>query len=131
MLLTTLLITTVLFLAVETHKARHMAPIAIGGALFVGHIAGIPWTGASINPARSFGPEIVSGFKGHDWIYYIGPFLGAFLANGVYRLMKFLEYETSNPGQDFDDQEALLFNPPNPAVHASDVRRPIVVPYTV
>jgi len=127
MFLTSELVLVILMLAVEKHKSTHMAPIAIGAALFVGHMAGVYWTGASLNPARSFGPQVITGFQTYDWIYWIGPFLGSLLATGFYRLMKFLEYETANPGQDFDDQEAALFNPPVQAVTAADVRRPFVV----
>lgn len=127
MFLTSQLVLVIQMLAVEKHKATHMAPIAIGAALFVCHLAGIYWTGASLNPARSFGPEVITGFERYDWIYWLGPFLGALLATGFYRLMKLLEYETANPGQDFDDQEAALFKPPVHAATAADVRRPIVV----
>jgi aquaporin related protein len=128
MFLTAELVLVILMLAVEKHKSTYLAPIAIGVALFVGHMAGVPWTGASLNPARSFGPEVIAGFQSYDWIYWVGPFLGSLLAFGFYRLMKFLEYETANPGQDFDDQEAALFKPPVHAVTAADVRRPFVVP---
>jgi aquaporin related protein len=127
MFLTCQLILVILMLAVEKHKATHMAPIAIGLALFVAHMVGIYWSGASLNPARSFGPQVISGFQRYDWIYWLGPFLGALLATGFYRLMKFLEYETANPGQDFDDQETALFNPPVHAATAADVRRPFLV----
>jgi aquaporin rerated protein, other eukaryote len=127
MFLTTELVLVILMLAVEKHKSTFLAPVGIGGALFVGHIAGVYWTGASLNPARSFGPEVIAGFQSYDWIYWVGPFLGSLLASGFYRLLKFLEYETANPGQDFDDQEAALFKPPVHAVNAADVRRPLVV----
>lgn len=53
-------------------------------------------------------------------IYWIGPLLGALLASGFYKLMKGLEYETANPGQDFDENETKLFDP------EKDVERPIV-----
>ena len=53
-------------------------------------------------------------------IYWIGPLLGALVASGFYKLMKGLEYETANPGQDFDENETKLFNPER------DVERPIV-----
>jgi aquaporin related protein len=128
MFLTALLILVILMVAVEKHKSTYLAPIAIGIALFVAHMAGVHWTGASLNPARSFGPEVIAGFQSYDWIYWIGPFLGSLLAVGFYRLMKFLEYETANPGQDFDDQETALFKPPVHAFTAADVRRPFVVP---
>jgi aquaporin related protein len=64
----------------------------------------------SLNPARSFGPcVILTSFPGYHWIYWLGPFLGSLLAVLFYRLIKMLEYETANPGQDFNKQEAEVF----------------------
>jgi len=98
-------------LAAEKHKATFMAPLGIGLALFIAHLAGIYFTGASLNPARSFGPDVVLGkFNGYHWIYWVGPALGAVLAVLFYRLIKALEYETANPGQDHDDVQAAAAN---------------------
>ncbi|CZT05826.1 related to aquaporin, Major Intrinsic Protein [Rhynchosporium agropyri] len=103
MMLTLLLVFTIMMLAAENHRGSFMAPLGIGIALFIGHMIGINFTGAAINPARSFGPDVVlEDFKGSHWIYYIGPLLGAFVAAGLYKLLKFLEYTTANPGQDDD-----------------------------
>lgn len=63
-----------------------------------------------MNPARSFGPCVVlHTFPGYHWIYWLGPALGALLAVCFYRLIKILEYETANPGQDFNQAEAEVF----------------------
>jgi aquaporin related protein len=107
--LTAQLVLAVLVLAVEKHKATFLAPVGIGLALFVIHMAGVPYDGCSVNPARSLGPEVISGFQGYDWIFYVGPFLGALLAVGLYKLLKVLVYETANPGQDFDELETAMF----------------------
>lgn len=53
-------------------------------------------------------------------IYWVGPLLGTLVASGFYKLMKGLEYETANPGQDFDENETKLFDPER------DVERPMV-----
>ncbi|KAL8685756.1 MAG: hypothetical protein Q9218_007561, partial [Villophora microphyllina] len=53
-------------------------------------------------------------------IYWIGPILGALLASGFYKFIKMLEYETANPGQDFDEREEEFFDP------TKDTSRPIV-----
>ncbi|KAG8674882.1 Aquaporin-1 [Fusarium poae] len=105
MFLTAQLVLTVYFLAVEKHRSTHLAPIGIGISVFIAHICATNWTGTSINPARSFGPSVVAGFHGYDWIYYVGPFMGSLLAFGCYKIFKVLEYQTANPGQDDDDLE--------------------------
>lgn len=100
MFLTSQLVLTVYFLAVEKHRATYLAPIGIGIAVFIAHICGTNFTGTGINPARSFGPAVIVGFTGYQWIYWLGPVLGAFLAFSVYTLLKWLDYRTANPGQD-------------------------------
>ena len=72
-------------------------------------MAGVPFTGGSANPARSFGPAVVAGkFPDYHWIYWLGPCMGAVLAAGLYRFMKVLEYETANPGADHDGAKMTL-----------------------
>lgn len=100
---TAVLCLTVLFMAVEKHRGTYMAPLAIGLALFVGHLICVYYTGAGLNPARSFGPCVASrSFPNYHWIYWVGPILGSFIAFGVWQILKLLDYETSNPGQDSD-----------------------------
>ena len=65
---------------------------------------------ASLNPARSLGPAVVThDFPGYFWIYWIGPGLGALLAAGFYRFFKAFNFDTVNPGADFDEHEARAF----------------------
>ena len=64
---------------------------------------GIYFTGASLNPARSLGPDtIIRSFPGYHWIYWLGPVLGALLALGFFWILRALDYETCNPEQDYD-----------------------------
>src|SRR5215216_6612868 len=88
-LLTFFLVTMVLHTAVAG-KAGPMAGWAIGTTLTIAILAGGPLTGASLNPARTFGPAVVAGVAGNGimyLIYFVGPFLGAALAVGVYKLL--------------------------------------------
>ena len=55
------------------------APIAIGLSVMLIHFVAVPFTGASVNPARSFGPALVTGEFGDFWIYIVGPAVGALL----------------------------------------------------
>lgn len=86
--------------------------MGIGIALFVAELAGVFYTGGSLNPARSFGPAVAAAsFPGYHWIYWVGPSLGALLASAFYGLVKVLHYEDANPGQDSsgtdeDEEEA-------------------------
>lgn len=71
-----------------------LAPVAIGLALFVGHLASVGWTGGGINPARTLGPSVANRhFVSNTWIYYVGQIVGSILATTFYILLKFLDYE--------------------------------------
>lgn len=95
-ILTAELVFTIYMLAAEKHRATFIAPVGIGLALFIAEMVGVQFTGGSLNPARSFGPCVVTAtFDSEHWIYWVGPFLGAFLAWGFYRFIKTLEYEVS------------------------------------
>jgi MIP family channel proteins len=71
------------------------AGIAIGLTVAVEAAVMGPITGASMNPARSLAPALVSGLWQHHWVYWVAPILGAQLAMWVYRWL-------SNDFQDFD-----------------------------
>jgi aquaporin Z len=62
------------------------APAAIALSLVSVHLAGIPFSGTSVNPARSFGPALVSGTFDDLWVYIVFPLVGALVAFGLYRL---------------------------------------------
>jgi MIP family channel proteins len=48
-------------------------PLSIGLAIVIGGLFGGPFTGGSMNPARSFGPALASGIWDHHWVYWLGP----------------------------------------------------------
>lgn len=82
-LLTFFLVTTIFMAAVHRKAAAGMAGIAIGGMIFLLHLVGVPLTGASMNPARTLGPAVASGFWEFHWIYWVGPIVGAIIAGLV------------------------------------------------
>ncbi|XP_057521407.1 probable aquaporin TIP-type [Amaranthus tricolor] len=61
-----------------------IAPIAIGFIVGANILAAGPFSGGSMNPARSFGPAIVSGDLSQSWIYWVGPLIGGGLAGLIY-----------------------------------------------
>ncbi len=65
------------------------AGLAIGLALTVVHLVGIPLTGTSVNPARSLGPALIVGHKALSqvWLFIIAPLLGGAIAALVYRYL--------------------------------------------
>ncbi len=68
-----------------TKEKGIVAGIAIGGTIALDALFGGPISGASMNPARSFAPALLSGNLGTFWIYLVGPVLGATLAAFVSR----------------------------------------------
>ncbi|XP_028659222.1 aquaporin-4-like [Erpetoichthys calabaricus] len=59
-------------------------PLIIGLSVTIGHLFAIPYTGASMNPARSLGVAVVFNSWHNHWIYWIGPLMGALLAAFIY-----------------------------------------------
>ncbi|KAF7828428.1 putative aquaporin TIP-type RB7-5A [Senna tora] len=61
-----------------------IAPIAIGFIVGANILAAGPFSGGSMNPARSFGPAVASGSFADNWIYWVGPLIGGGLAGLIY-----------------------------------------------
>lgn len=86
--LTFLLVTVILGTATNHRLTGPNAAIAVGGTIaLLGLFAG-PISGASMNPARSLGPFLVSGQLADSWIYIVGPFAGGILAVVVAWLLR-------------------------------------------
>jgi len=66
---------------------KSVAGLAIGFVITMDILFGGPFTGAAMNPARAFGPELVESDWTHAWVWYAGPVLGAVLAAVVYELL--------------------------------------------
>ncbi len=82
-ILTFFLVNTVLNAAVSG-KAGNMAGLAIGLTLTLAILMGGPLTGASLNPARSLGPALMSGRTGNLWLFLVAPPLGGVIAALLY-----------------------------------------------
>jgi aquaporin Z len=86
--LTAVFVMVVLF---ATHKAaiQGAAGVAIGFALVIVHLIGIPLTGTSVNPARSLGPALVVGSTALSqvWIFIVAPLVGAIVAALIHLLL--------------------------------------------
>jgi aquaporin Z len=76
----------VLVILASTRTAPAIAGLVIPLALVAVHLAGIPFSGASVNPARSFGPALIGGDFSGFWIYIVGPFAGAAVAWAFWRM---------------------------------------------
>ncbi|PPJ49989.1 hypothetical protein CBER1_04715 [Cercospora berteroae] len=90
-LMTTLVVITALVVVARTGALSFMAPFGIATALFFASFVGIGYTGASMNPIRSFSLcAINSDFPHYHWIYWAGPIVGALLPCIYYRLVQLL-----------------------------------------
>ena len=83
--LTFFLMVVITAVATDIRAVGQAAALAIGGTVALGALVGGPISGASMNPARSIGPAIVSGDLAHLWIYIAAPILGASLGTLAYR----------------------------------------------
>jgi aquaporin Z len=75
--------------ATDRRAPQGFAPIAIGFALTLVLLVGIPVTNGSVNPARSTGPALVAGgwAFGQLWLFWVAPIVGAILAGSAYCVM--------------------------------------------
>jgi aquaporin-4 len=79
-ILTFFLVTVIFMTAVHKKASPGLHGFAIGGMVFLIHLIAVPLTGASVNPARTFGPALISGFWEFHWLYWAAPILGGIIA---------------------------------------------------
>ena len=87
--------------AASSVKDPRKQAVLVGGTLFVLILFVGPLTGASFNPARSFGPSLFSGHLGGQLVYYVGPVLGATCAGLIFGVLRESSREgnaSKNPG---------------------------------
>ena len=88
LVLTFFLMFVIMAVATDTRAVGEAAAIAIGGTVGLDAMFGGPISGASMNPARSFGPALVSGELHALWLYIVAPLAGATLGALVYEFIR-------------------------------------------
>ncbi len=86
--LTFFLMFVILAVATDTRSVGEAAAIAIGGTVGLDAMFGGPISGASMNPARSLGPALVSGDVHALWLYIVAPLVGAALGAFAYQFVR-------------------------------------------
>ncbi|UJR37037.1 hypothetical protein I4U23_029742 [Adineta vaga] len=84
-IVTFVLVTVILMVALDTKSKTGLAPVLIGFTLAVNILAIGAYTSGSLNPARSLGPAIFSNEWEYHYVYWIGPLVGAIVAGFLYR----------------------------------------------
>jgi aquaporin NIP len=87
-ILSAFLMFVIIAVATDTRAVGAAAALAIGGTVGLDALFGGPVTGASMNPARSFGPALASGTWTDFWIYLAGPVVGACFGALAYQLVR-------------------------------------------
>jgi len=87
-ILTFLLMLTILNVSTGAKEKGITAGIAVGSVIALEALFAGPICGASMNPARSFGPALLSGHFQHFWLYLIGPIAGAGIATFACRFVR-------------------------------------------
>jgi aquaporin Z len=78
--LTVGLVSTILGTASRAQNVGALSALAVGGYIILAGLWSSPVSGASMNPARSFAPDLVLGDFTHFWVYVVGPVAGAMIA---------------------------------------------------
>jgi len=87
-ILTFFLMFVIMSVATDTRAVGEAAAIAIGGTVGLDALFGGPITGASMNPARSLGPAVVSGDLHALWLYLLAPLAGATVGGIAYQFIR-------------------------------------------
>jgi len=88
LVLSAFLMFVILAVATDTRAVGEAAAIAIGGTIGLDAMFGGPISGASMNPARSLGPALVSGDLHALWLYLVAPVLGTSLGGLAYQFVR-------------------------------------------
>ncbi len=87
-LLSAVLMFVIVSVATDTKAVGAPAALAIGFTVALDALWGGPISGASMNPARSFGPALIVGLWANQWIYWIAPVIGAIIGAALYQAIR-------------------------------------------
>ena len=96
-LLTFFLMIVIMAMATDTRAVGQAAALAIGATVGLEALFAGPISGASMNPARSLGPALMSWTWSAQWIYILGPMLGAVAGAYVYRWLREASHQKAVP----------------------------------
>jgi len=92
--LTFFLVFAVLRVFLDKERHDQLAGFTVGAVLLCGILLGGPLTGAAMNPARAFGPALVSGVWPDQLVYWLGPLAGAILGTVAYSALRTIDSRT-------------------------------------
>ncbi|XP_063337598.1 aquaporin-8-like [Pelmatolapia mariae] len=85
--MTCLITLVVLLVAVNTRTKTPLAPFLVGCTVIINVLAGGDISGTCLNPARAFGPAVVTGYWTYHWVYWVGPIGGGLVAAALVRII--------------------------------------------
>lgn len=95
-MITSLLLFVVVSTSNDSRKGLYiLSPIPIGFSVIVGVLIAKTLTGASMNPARSFGPAVVAGVWTNHWLYWVAPLTSALFVSLVYEIIMHSTFTTA------------------------------------
>ncbi|KAI9020542.1 aquaporin-like protein [Hyaloraphidium curvatum] len=118
---TFLLCFVVLMMAAERNHSRPLAPLVIGLTVYACHLLLIPYTGCSVNPARSFGAALAAVNFTYQWVFWVGPLIGSLVAVAVYGFAKAWDYAALNGAQDEDETVERILSGQEKIAHGATV----------
>ena len=88
LVLTAGLVSVILGTASSAQNVGALSALAVGGYIILAGLWSSPISGASMNPARSFGPDLANGDFSNYWVYLVGPVAGAAAAVGIAYILR-------------------------------------------
>ena len=104
--MTSILAFTVWSVAVHKGPEQKWAPVSIASVVTTSVLILGPITGNSLNPARSFGPALVTGrFFSDHWVFWVGPMLGGLFGSFMYQVVYYGYEKGDGVGDEEEDKE--------------------------